>query len=315
MARPSFQSPFLKWVGGKTQIIDQVIERFPSKMRNYHEIFLGGGSVLLAMLTCVADGRIKVTGKIYAYDLNETLIHVYKNIQSKPEALFERLIYLSESMGNCPFDDDAATRADQRFEIHRNPETLDELASSQESYYYWVRKEYNGLSREARNDVIGSAMFIFLNKMCFRGLYRVGPNGFNVPYGHYKSLVLVGRDDLMAVSRLIQSVEFRCADFKTSIADSALKKTDFMYLDPPYVPIDAKSFVAYNKEGFGLNEHQELFRLCNETKGRFLLSNAEAKLVTDAFTDERFTIDLVSCRRAINSKNPGGRVNEVLIKN
>jgi DNA adenine methylase len=86
-----------------------------------------------------------------------------------------------------------------------------------------------------------------------------------------------------------------------------------MYLDPPYAPVDSKSFVAYNKEGFGLKEHQELFRLIKESKGRFLLSNVEAGLVLEAF--DCFTIEIVSCRRAINSKKPGGRVNEVLITN
>ena len=115
---------------------------------------------------------------------------------------------------------------------------------SKESYYYWIRKKYNDMSDEERNSIIGSLIFIFLNKTCFRGVYRMGPNGFNVPFGNYMKLkTIISSDELKNMSNMIQNVHFRTSDFTDAITN--IRNEDFVYMDPPYVPINNKSFVNY----------------------------------------------------------------------
>jgi DNA adenine methylase len=132
--------PILKWVGGKTQILDKIFDKFPSSMNNYREIFLGGGSVLFALLSHVKAGNISVNGKIYAYDVNESLIHVYKNIQSSPIELFVILERMIHEYNSCP---DAGN--DEI--VNRVPANLGEAKSCKESYYYWTRIKYNELAQ------------------------------------------------------------------------------------------------------------------------------------------------------------------------
>jgi len=155
-------------------------------------------------------------------------------------------------------------------------------------------------------------MFLFLNKTCFRGLYREGPNGFNVPFGHYVAPSIYDEDELLAVSDLIQGVQFTCQDVQLALLGVGLD--DFIYLDPPYAPESATSFVGYTSDGFPLEAHQALFtRLKNLSLTKFLMSNADVTLVRDAFPG--YQKQVVSARRAINSKTPESRTNEVLIWN
>jgi DNA adenine methylase len=283
--------PFLKWVGGKTQIIDKVIAEFPASFENYHEPFLGGGSVLLKFLserTC--------TGKVYASDLNPHLIRLYKAIQTNPSQFIDDVKELVNEFSECV-----------ETGVNRSPSTLEEAKTSDESYYYWIRARFN---REHT-----PAMFLFLNKTCFRGMYREGPNGFNVPFGHYKSTVFLDEDHIHDVSKLIQNVVFTCQSFSESLQH--VKKEDFAYLDPPYAPKDSGSFVGYNSDGFGLSEHNALFQKCYEmtsTGARFLMSNADVPLVRNAFPDP-YKLKIVVCRRTINAENPAATANEVLITN
>jgi len=289
--------PFLKWVGGKTQILEQVMALFPKEIKDYHEPFLGGGSVLLAFLTAVKNGSIKLTGKVYASDLNTNLIGLYKNVQSNPDALTAEVKKLTDEFAKCT----GST-------VNRKPATLQE-AESPESYYYWIRKRFNALPAQERGSAAASAMFLFMNKTCFRGVYREGPNGFNVPYGHYANPAIL--DDIRPVSELIKDVVFTARPFSESLA--TVTATDFVYLDPPYAPESTTSFVGYTKDGFNLETHKALFELCRKLP-RFLMSNAEVKLVKDAFPPPYVT-KVISCRRAINSKKPESRANEVLITN
>jgi len=289
--------PFLKWVGGKTQIIEQVMALFPKEVKDYHEPFLGGGSVLLAFLTAVKSGSVKLTGKVYASDLNTNLIGLYKNVQSNPDVLAAEVKKLTDEFAKCTGTS-----------VNRKPARLQE-ADSPESYYYWIRKQFNALPVEERGSVAASAMFLFMNKTCFRGVYREGPNGFNVPYGHYTSPTIL--DDIRPVSDLIKDVVFTARPFSESLAN--VTAADFVYLDPPYAPESTTSFVGYTKDGFNLETHKALFELCRKLP-RFLMSNAEVKLVKDAFPPPYVT-KIISCRRAINSKKPESRANEVLITN
>ena len=293
--------PILKWVGGKTQILDTLFANFPKEINNYHEPFLGGGSVLLALLTSIKSGKIKVSGTINAYDINESLIYVYKNIQQRHTELYAILQTIIGELNACP----------EEGTLNRKSKTFEEATMSKENYYYWCRTRYNGLTAEEKRTPLGSALFIFLNKTCFRGVFRLGPNGFNVPYGHYKNPEVVNKEHLEEVHRLIQNVRFECMDFVESM--SQVVEGDYMYLDPPYAPETATSFVGYTETGFGIEKHNQLFALIREKKARFMMSNADVELVRANFSAYR--IESILCRRSINSKKPDSKTNEVIIKN
>ena len=293
------QKPFLKWVGGKTQIINDIVSKIPKKINNYHEIFLGGGSVLLAVLSLQKQNKIIIENKIYAYDINNDLINVYKNIQSNKEELFEHItLYITEYHNLTGSD------------INRKPQTIEEARTSKESYYYWLRKKYNNIDK---NTIECSALFMIINKTCFRGMYREGPNGYNVPYGHYKKTpTIISETDLNYISDLIKDVEFRHSSFTVSIKN--IKKGDFVYLDPPYAPENKKSFVGYNVDGFTLETHKLLFEEIKKLNNiKFVLSNSKVELVVDNFKD--YKCEDIKARRAINSKNPGDTTTEVIIYN
>jgi DNA adenine methylase len=436
----------IKWVGGKTKILPQILDNIPYEMDNYHEVFLGGGSVLFGILLLNKYGKIqikkdeiykrniKINGKIYAYDLNSKLINMFKNIQQNKDLLYKALSKYNEtynSITNLQVIDDEIISSEiksmddsidtyeneilqysdinekvkelntktknnqlniignektlkellnghkldayknntleQKLEISSNitkynkeikelnfelkelkdlkntveykelkkieilknklkskkyehakrnriPLNLDEAIKSKESYYYWLRNIFNKLSDDS--SVEYSALFIFLNKSCFRGVYREGPNGFNVPFGHYEFLAIITKSDMEILSDLIQNVEFRCDDFRNSI--KGIKKDDFAYFDPPYVPIKKKAFVGYTIDGFDLKTHQLLFDELNkldEKEINFTLSNSNTPLVKTNFTEDRYNYTNINVLRAINSKNPGDKAEEVIINN
>jgi len=296
---PKLQKPFLKWVGGKTQIINDIISKIPKEINNYHELFLGGGSVLLAVLSLQKQNKIIIKNKIYAYDINNDLINVYKNIQNRKNELYELIdFYINEYdsiKGNV---------------INRNPKTIEEAKTSKESYYYWIRNKYNNIDK---NTVECSALFMFINKTCFRGMYREGPNGYNVPYGHYKKTPsIISKNELNYISDLIKDVEFKNCSFTESIKN--IKDDDFVYLDPPYVPKKSNSFVRYVVDGFNLETHQLLFDEIKKMKNvKFVMSNAKVDFVIDNFKE--YNCDDIIARRAIHCKKPGTTTTEVIIYN
>jgi DNA adenine methylase len=303
--KPTIPKPILKWVGGKTQILDKLIVEFPTEINNYHEIFLGGGSVLLTLLSYVKTGIIKIHGNIYAYDLNEPLIYIYKNIQSNHDELYNEIQKIITEFNSCDSG-----------EINRAPKNIEEAKIAKENYYYWIRSEYNKLSFADKKTIVGSAMFIFLNKTCFRGVFRVGPKGFNVPYGHYNNPEIINKPHLDEIHEVIQNVIFECRDFNTSL--NSIESNDYVYLDPPYAPETDTSFVGYTENGFNIDNHNNLFKMIHkltETNKKIMLSNADVSLVRDNFTDEKYNITSILCKRAINSKNPEAKAKEVIVKN
>jgi len=271
--------PPIKWVGGKTQLLDKLFNLFPKNINNYFELFVGGGSVLIRLLE-----TIKIAGKIHAYDINKVLIGMYKNIQNNIDELIK---YLSKY---------ETTYLD-----------IKEL-NDKESYYYSMRTKFNKMSVEDKLKPEGSALFIFINKTCFRGLHREGPNGFNVAFGNYAKPDF-GIDNLKNLSKLFKNVIFEVIDYKDAF--KKIDKNDFVYLDPPYVPTDKKSFVKYNKNGFNVKDHLELFSLA-KTK-TFLMSNSNAELVIDNFKDCK--INYIDAKRLINAINPESKTVETLIYN
>jgi len=294
------QRPFLKWVGGKTQLLDNILGKIPKKMENYREIFLGGGSVLLAVLSMRKEGTIQIKNKVYAYDINEHLINTYKSIQQDREQLYG---YISQYVSE--YDSIKGN------EINRNPQNEQDAITSKESYYYWLRARFN--EEESQDVIEKSAIFILLNKLGFRGMYREGPRGMNVPYGHYKTTPeFISLGGLHAIYDLIKDVEFKKCDFTESIKQ--VTKGDFVYIDPPYAPETSNSFVKYTEKGFDIDMHNELFNNIKNLKKKnssFILHNACVTMVTDCFKE--YTIEEVMARRAINSKHPGSKTKEVII--
>ena len=306
--------PILKWVGGKTQILDKIITKFPTNFNNYHEIFLGGGSVLLGLLTLKKNNFITINGSIYAYDYNDALIHVYKNIQTNHEELFNKIQeHLQNYIESPNINND---------NLNRDPNNLSEAKLCKENYYYWIRKQYNNMSDNDKKTVNGSSLFILLNKTCFRGMYRIGPNGFNVSFGNYNSPEVINKDHLNEIHDLIQNVIFQHMDFSQSM--NLIQSNDFVYLDPPYAPINSTSFVKYTDIGFDIDKHLQLFNMCHNFKTnniKFMMSNADVELIRNNFNESIneqtniYKIVVINCRRKINSKKPNATAKEVIITN
>ncbi len=303
----NFSSPFLKWVGGKSQIIKQVLEKFPTQMDSYHEIFLGGGSVLLGLLDLKEKQIIKVNN-IYAYDYNKPLIYLYKNIQTKLKKLLVELDRITKEFIGIE-------NKNVNSKEERDVDNINDAIKSREAYYYWIRKQYNNLDDNNKIKIIGSAYFLFLNKTCFRGMHRIGPNGFNVPYGNYANPSIYDIKHLEKISKLIKDVEFSHASFEDSTLN--IKKGHYTYLDPPYIGEDPKSFVGYNLDGFNQETHDKLFNILKKLKIQdinWMMSNSDTEYVKESFKNKKdYNIEIIECRRAINAKKPDSKTNEVII--
>ena len=249
--------------------------------------------------------KISISGKIYASDLNSNLIGLYRNIQNNPDLLISEITKLIEEYSNCNGN-----------EINRNAKSFEEALTSKESYYFWIRTKYNALSNEEKSQPHASAMFLFMNKTCFRGVYREGPRGFNVPFGNYKNPSIIDKEHIYSVSELIKDVIFTNCSFTESL--TKVVPGDFVYLDPPYAPENEKSFVSYTSDGFNIDNHTTLFNMCknmNNNDVTFVMSNADVTLVKESFPIPEYKTKTIICKRSINSKNPESKTNEVLITN
>lgn len=276
-------TPILKWIGGKRKLFKHIFSFFPRKIMNYHELFIGGGSVLLGLLEAQKRNEIIVEKNIYAYDSNPILIAFYKQIQTDYNKLYKEVLKLKNHLISLPSDEEKSL------------------------YYYNIRTLYN--NSEINLEKI--AMFIFLNKTCFRGLFRLNKSGkFNVPYGNYKNPEIINEQHLKNISELIKDVKFICCDFEDV---KNIKKNDFVYMDPPYVPAQKNGFVSYSKNGFVQEKHEALFKICNKMKCKWILSNSNTETVKNAL--KNFNIEEITARRAINSTNPASSIKEVIIYN
>ena len=191
----------------------------------------------------------------------------------------------------------------------KNEETDEDKAT----YYYNIRTLYNSKTI----DIEKIAMFVFLNKTGFRGLFRLNKSGgFNVPYGNYKNPKIADIDEWKKVSELIKDVIFVCSDFEKLFPNFFIKninKNDFIYMDPPYVPKKKNGFVSYSKDGFTKEKHNKLFEMCNKLNCKFLMSNSDTDIVKKEL--KKFYMSLIWARRSINSKNPEATTTELLIRN
>lgn len=290
----SITKPFLKWVGGKSQIINEILDECPNNINDYHELFLGGGSVLLAILS---SKRVNIIGKSYAYDINPQVINVFKIIQDddKLRELCDELSKITDKYNNI------------------------QTMSEKSKYYYDMRKDFNKHKRIICGEmtVIGAALFIFINKTCFRGLYRENSSGyFNTPFGNYVRPKFPTITELEAVNRLIKNTVFSVKSSK-DVLDGTLSFNDgdFIYLDPPYIKETSTSFTKYTAGDFNIDEHKFMNSFLSETNCRFLLSNSNSSVITDTFGDKKYKISKITCRRSINSKKPDMTADEVLVSN
>ncbi len=296
--------PFLKWTGGKTQILGKILPLIPVEMVNYHEPFLGGGSVLLAILTMIENKVIKLSGKIYASDNNDDLIYLYKNIQENP---FELIACTREIIEEYRKHSDDAV-----FVLNAKKRKI----SNREIYYLDMRTKFNELKPEDRSLPSSSAIFLFLNKTCFRGMYRESSNGFNVSYGNYKNPIIMDDNHILEISQLIRNVVFEVKSFEKAL--ELVKSGDFIYMDPPYVPVMDTLSENYIIFGFSSSSHDYLFKRCRKMAKlgiKFILSNSNTKKVCDAFTSSDCKIEVISCRRVINVQQPSCMVDEILVRN
>jgi len=268
--------PFLKWAGGKRQLLPQIKPYIPEIGEStYFEPFLGAGAMLFSIQPKYA----------VVNDINKELYNVYKVIADKQ--LFGEL--------------------------------LDDLRNhlNESEYFYEIRSIDRSDDYQNLSPVKKASRFIFLNKTCFNGLYRVNSKGqFNVPFGKYKNPAIVNEEVLREVHQYLKDnhITFLNGDFKAAVKDA--KSGDFVYFDPPYDPVsETSSFTSYAQEGFGKAEQYELrdvFRELNERGCKVLLSNSDTPFIREIY--EGFHIVTVQANRAINSKADGrGKINEVLV--
>lgn len=264
-------NPFLKWAGGKRQLLPELMKHVPGQFGKYHEPFVGGG----ALFWHLRNGNYFPAR---LGDSNERLMRTYRAVKTDVEKVIAHL------------------------EKYENTEK-EFYAARDQSYI-------DGMTRAQL-----AAWFVYLNKTCFNGLYRVNKAGkFNVPFGRYENPTICDADGLRECARELEDVELFSTDFEHTVHDAV--RGDFVYFDPPYIPVAKTSFTAYDKAGFGMEDHKRLAGCAKELKRRgvhVLLSNSSAPIVRELY--DGFEIVEVMARRSVNSKASGrGAVKEAIIK-
>lgn len=288
--------PFVKWAGGKRQLLPIINDNLPKELKNkelnkYIEPFVGGGAVLFNIISQYKFEQIIIN------DYNEDLMHLYNHIKNNKDKIINELKNLSDTYLSLNDDD-------------------------RKNYYYKARELFNS---EKSGTITKSVLFIFLNRTCFNGLYRVNSSGkFNVPYGSYKNPTILDIDNIVKVSEALSNVTILNGDF--SIIEKYVDEKTFVYFDPPYRPLSVtSSFTSYEKNNFNDEEQIRLANfykyLHNEKHAKLMLSNSDPKNINenDDFFDvlyKDFNIKRVEAKRAINSdRNGRGKITELLITN
>jgi DNA adenine methylase len=261
--------PFLKWAGGKQQLLPELSRRCPSSFRRYFEPFVGGGALFFAL----APTRALLA------DANEDLVVTYRAVRDNVEGVIRAL--------------------------HKHSNTRD--------HFLAVRS----LDPSRLSDVQRAARLIFLNRTCFNGLYRVNRMGkFNTPYGSPARVTICNKDALRSASAALWGTQLEVADFQNAVQEAG--RGDFVYLDPPYIPVGKYSdFKRYHREYFGMPEHERLARLFTELDKRgcfVMLSNSHCEDSLRLY--KRWNVQVVSAKRLINKDSNGrGHVNEIVVTN
>lgn len=270
--------PFVKWAGGKKQLLEKLHNRVPNQYGTYYEPFIGGGALLLnEKPSCAVIG-----------DVNEQLINVYLQLQRDPRAVIHAVNDI-DAGGSCDKD-----------------------------YYLSIRERYNKKITARELDAECAGLMIWINKHCFNGLYRVNSKGlFNVPYNNKQTGKSIDEANLMSIGYYLQNsdVKILCQDFETVCED--VKAGDFVYFDSPYIPVSETAyFTDYTKDGFSLEDHKrlaELYKRLDAKGAKVMLSNHNVDMVYELY--EGFKIEAVDVRRNINSDASKRVGKEVIITN
>lgn len=287
--------PFVKWAGGKSQLINEIRKKYPKNIKCYCEPFVGGGAVLFDILANYKPEKVLIN------DINKELIITYYQLQNNVDNLIKKLFALQNEFISADLE--------QRKIIYNNN-----------------RKLYNSLKNKSceNNELEIASLFIFLNKTCFNGLYRVNKNGdFNVPMGSYKNPLICDEFNLKKSSSLLKNVKIICGDYSRCI--DYINDETFVYIDPPYRPLtQTSSFTSYSAKVFDDKEQIRLVDFINiiSRKGAIVVaSNSDPQNAdeNDMFFDNlyrNYSIKRIQAKRAINSKSEGrGNVSELLISN
>lgn len=265
--------PFVKWPGGKRQLLRELLRNMPKKYGRFFEPFVGGGALFFAVKPEYG----------YISDINPELMNVYEVVQNNVEELIESL------------------------REHRNTE----------KYFYELRNADRTQGYEGWGKIEKASRLIYLNKTCFNGLYRMNSDGhFNVPFGFYKNPNILDEDNLIACSVLLKKTEIALASFEA--VEKKARRGDFVYFDPPYVPLNkTSSFTKYYKDDFDWDAQFALRELCDRLHNKgvlLMLSNSYTETVKDLYKNYR--VKIVRANRAINCKGDGrGKINELIITN
>lgn len=265
--------PFVKWAGGKSQLLHELILRVPTQFSRYFEPFVGGGALFFHLQPKEA----------YLSDLNPEVINTYQIIKNKIDELI----------------------ADLKSHIHSS------------EYFYEIRNADRTKEYQNWSDVKKASRFIYLNKTCYNGLYRVNSKGqFNVPFGKYVNPKIVDEDNLYACHKVLKFAQINLNSFLH--IEKIVKKDDFIYFDPPYAPLNQTSnFTSYSRNGFDEKMQKELKNLCDRLSQRgvrFMLSNSSAPTILELY--KNYNIDFVYATRAINSNSQKrGKIAEVIVTN
>ena len=270
-------APFIKWAGGKRQLLAQIRERMPESFNNYYEPFVGGGAVIFDLLPTSA----------VINDINKALVNAYRQICNATDEFLNKLNELDETM----WEDG-------------------------KEYYYSLREHYNDKLMKEEFDVELAALFVFINKHCFNGLYRVNGKGlFNVPYNNSRNSSC-DENTIRAIAEYLKNVTILEGDFQAACQNA--KKGDFVFIDSPYAPLNPTSFESYTKEGFDIESHKRLADLYDELTSRgcyCMLTNHNTELINELYGNKGYRMDVVSVKRMINSDATNRVGKEVIICN
>ena len=286
---------FIKWVGGKSQLLDEIRLKYPNNIERYCEPFVGGGAVLFDILEKFNPIDVLIN------DINNELINTYIQIKTNVNEVISNLSEYQKEYDKKNEDD-------------------------RQNIYYRKRKRFNELivKCETEHLIEKAALFIFLNKTCFNGLYRVNSEGFyNVPKGMYKNPLICDKENILRISSLLKKVNIKSGDFEN--CENFIDNQTFVYIDPPYRPLtETSSFTSYSKEQFNDNEQKRLglfIDRINKKGAKIVLSNSDPKNVNkkDNFFDDlyrNYKISRIEAKRMINSNGKKrGRVTELLVAN
>jgi DNA adenine methylase len=273
--------PLLKWAGGKRYIAEELRTKFPENWDSgtYFEPFIGGAAMFLS----AAPKRAVVA------DVNKRLVHFYRFVKNSPSEFYSELQKISKNFNDC-------------------------LPEEKKDFYLKLRKNFN----ETQEDSLNSAVLLYaINKLCFNGLYRENASGgFNVPFGQKKSLPIMTLEDLQEVSKALEQTEILNSDFEVSVEKAI--SGDFIYFDPPYIPLGpSSSFTSYHSGGFDLADQERLADLMQKlsTKGiKAMCSNSDSELTHKIFG--KLNIGNISAPRMVSASASGrGMINELVITN